>query len=208
MKMYSDFPLARSRQVVGDLVASAAVILAVIAAVAVHGAVLALAQVGAKVEGAGSSFTSTMSGAAQVLAGIPLVGTKARAPFDGASAAGRTLSEAGQSEQNFVSALAVILALVVVAIVLYFVVRYWVVRRIRFSARATKMSQVARAEGGLEVLAARALASADPRSVLAISPTVVADWRRGNRQTIVSLATLELREAGVRLQAPRQQSIH
>jgi hypothetical protein len=208
MNIYSDFPLARGRQVAGDLLSLAAVILAVVAAVAVHGAVLALAQIGAKVQGAGGSFVSAMSDAAKVLAGIPLVGAKARTPFDGASAAGRTLSEAGQSEQSFVSVLAVILALVVVAIVVYFVVRYWVVRRIRFADRARKMRAVARTEGGFDVLAIRALSTADPRSLLAISPTVAVEWRRNEPETILRLAALELREAGVRLQAPQQQSIH
>jgi hypothetical protein len=201
MKIYSDFPLARFRQVVLDAVALVAILLSIWAGIAVHAAVVALAGVGRQLEQAGAGFQKNMSDAAKTLAGIPLVGAGARAPFDSASGAGGTLADAGRSEQDLIAHLASVLGIVVAVIPLYFVVRYLLLRRIRFAVNASRAATVARTAGGLDLLAFRALAGASAIEVLKVSPAPVDGWRRGDAAAIRSLAALELREAGVRLPA-------
>jgi hypothetical protein len=201
MKIYSDFPLARGRQILLDLVALVVVIVAIWAGVIVHGAILVLADIGKHVEKAGSGFQSTMSDAAKAVSGIPLVGKGVRAPFDSASGAGKTLAEAGQNEQSAVAIAAVVLGIIVALVPIYFVVRYLVVRRIRFAAAATAATRAARASGGIELLAFRALATADPKRVLKLDPAVVGRWRSGDERITRELAGLELERSGVRLRA-------
>jgi hypothetical protein len=199
MKIYSDFSLARVGQVALDLLALIAIALSIWAGVAVRDGIVALADVGKQLEKAGSGFRKTMSDAAHTLSGIPLIGRSAGDPFRSASDAGGTLADAGQSEQVVIAHLATVLGIVVALVPMYFVVRYLLVRRWRFARAATTAASTARASGGLDLLAFRALAHCDPRDLVALGPTTVDLWRTGDRSTIEALASLELRAAGVRL---------
>ncbi|MCU1508018.1 MAG: conserved rane protein [Glaciihabitans sp.] len=201
MKIYSDFPLARLGQIAADLVAVALIALFVFLGVTVHAAILVLAEIGRQVEQAGTGFRSTMTDAANTLGGIPLIGDPARAPFDSASVAGKTLADAGASEQVIVAQIAVIVGIVVAVIPIFFVGKYWLVRRLRFARRATAAMSLSRATGGVDLLALRALASRDTKSLLEIDDDPVSAWRMGEKETMRRLASLELREAGVRIRS-------
>lgn len=198
MKIYSDFALARSRQIVIDLVALVVLVLGVIAGVAVHDAIRTLAAVGRQVQKAGGDFESTLADAAKAVAGIPLVGDGVRKPFDAASGAGRTLAEAGANEQAAIGVLATVAGILVALVPLYFVVRYLLLRRIRFARDATAAARTARTPGGIDLLALRALVNADARDVLRLDESVVERWRSGDPVIVRELAALELRQAGLR----------
>jgi hypothetical protein len=200
MKLYSDFAVARTRQVVLDLVALVAIILSILLGVFVHDAVVKLAGVGRQLEDAGAGFQQNMANAAKSLAGIPLIGKGVKAPFVSASDAGGTLADSGRAEQLLVMHLATALGIVVVLIPLYFIVRYLLVRRLLFARAATRAANLARSADGIDLLAFRALAGANGKDVLRIGPAPVDAWRRGDPATVRALAALQLREAGVRLQ--------
>jgi hypothetical protein len=199
MKLYSDFAVARTRQIVLDLVALAAIILSILLGVFVHGAIVTLAGVGRQLEDAGAGFQKNMADAAKTLAGIPLIGNEIRSPFVSASSAGATLADSGRSEQALVMHLAVVLGIVVALIPIYFIARYLVVRRVRFALTASRLASLATTSDGIDLLAFRALAGANAKDVLKLGPAPVEAWRKGDPVVARSLAALALREAGVRL---------
>jgi hypothetical protein len=60
-------------------------------------------------------------------------------------------------------------------------------------------AKLRRYEGGSELLALRALATAPLRRLASLDSDVVSGWRTGDPVTIESLAALELRRLGLRV---------
>ncbi len=198
MKLYSDYPVARTAQIVSDVVAAVAVVMSIVVGGTVYATVVAFADFGRQLEGSGNDFTSTMADAADRLGDVPLIGDGVRSPFDQASRAGTALAEAGRSQQDLVQAAAVLLAVLVTVIPILFVMRYWLVRRVRFARTAREAADLARTDAGLDLLALRALADSSAKTLLSAHPSPVESWRRGDASAIRSLADLALRDAGVR----------
>lgn len=201
MKLYSDFPARRTAQIVADVVAVGLIALAVWIGTIVHDAVAALAQFGQSLEDAGAGFEQNMADAGDTLGGIPLIGGGIRGPFDAASDAGQQLAAAGQAQQDVVFTTATVLGVVAALIPIAIVLAIWLPRRIRFALRAGEASRMGRLPDGPDVLALRALMTADARDLSAVDREPVAGWRRGDARVVRALADLELREAGVRLRA-------
>lgn len=198
MKLYSDFPLVRSRQIASDVVAAAVVVLAILLGVAVYSAIVALAQVGVNLQGAGDGFRQNMADAADTLGGVPLIGSGIRGPFDSASDAGQTLADAGTGLATGVRIAATVVGLLVAIVPVLIVVRFWLLRRLRFARTAGTAAALSRSAAGLDLLALRALAGRDPKTLFALDPAPVDAWRRGEPRVVGALAELALREAGVR----------
>ena len=198
MKMYSDFPLVRSGQIVADVVAVAAIALFIALGASVHALIVTFADLGRQLEDAGNGFRQTMTDAADTLGDVPLIGQGIRGPFDSASGAGAALEEAGRNQQSAVQTAAVVIGIVIALVPIAITVRYWLLRRIAFARRATEASGLAAMEGGLDLLALRALAARPPAALLAIDRNPTDAWRRGDPVAIRALAALSLREAGVR----------
>ena len=106
MKLYSDFGPRRTRQIIGDVLALAAVAAWVWLGITVYQLVENLAAFGVQMEEAGAGFKETMTEVGDTLGSVPLIGPGIRAPFDGASGAGGALESAGQSQQIAVNQLA------------------------------------------------------------------------------------------------------
>src|SRR4249919_370602 len=102
MKIYSDFAGRRTRQIIADVLALVAIALWVWFGFTVFGV---------QMEDAGAGFEETMKEVGETLGGIPLIGPGIRLPFDGASAAGGTLADAGQAQQEAVFQLALTLGI-------------------------------------------------------------------------------------------------
>ncbi|WBU38684.1 hypothetical protein [Homoserinibacter sp. YIM 151385] len=199
MKLYAEIPARRAAQIAADVVALLAIGLAVWLGVAVHGLVVALADLGRQLEEAGSGFRGTMTEIGDALGGVPLIGGGIRAPFDAASGAGSTLADAGRTQQEVVETAAVLLGIGIAVTPIALVLLVWLLPRLRFARRAAEATAMRALPEGTELLALRALGRASARELRAVGPAPLASWRQGDRQVQRRLAQLELTRAGLRL---------
>lgn len=198
MTLYSDFARRRTLQVIADCVAVLGIVGSVVLGVTLHGAILALQEVGTRLADAGSSFESTMSEISERLGQVPLIGTGIRAPFDEASGAGGTLQEVGLAQQQATQQLAVGVGLAVAIIPIVAILLLWLVPRIRFARRAGWALAASATPAGIDLLASRALATRRLPDILKAHPDAAGGWRRDDPDAVRALARLELRACGLR----------
>jgi hypothetical protein len=199
MKLYSDFAGRRTAQIFADVIGIGLILLTIWGAVLLHAAIVLLDQVGKSMKGAGDGFQKTMTDAGDALGGIPLIGGGIRAPFDAASGAGGLLAQAGQAQADLVDTAALVIAIGSALLPILVVLFFWLRPRVRFARRATAAYRMAQLNDGAELLALRALVSANAKQLRAVSAKPVEDWKRGETGVVRALASLELREAGVKL---------
>jgi hypothetical protein len=199
MKLYSDFAGRRTAQIFADVIGIGLILLTIWGAVLLHAAIMLLDQVGKSMKGAGDGFQKTMTDAGNALGGIPLIGGGIRAPFDAASGAGGLLAQAGQAQADLVDTAALVIAIGSALLPILVVLFFWLRPRVRFARRATAAYRMAQLSDGAELLALRALVSANAKQLRAVSAKPVEDWKRGETGVVRALASLELREAGVKL---------
>lgn len=199
MLLYSDLPARRTRQVVGDVLLVAWVVLWVWVSRRTHDATLALATPGRKIDAAGTSMAERLRDAGSTVGDIPLVGDGASRPFDGAGGAADQLAAAGRSQVAAVDSLAFWLALAVALIPILLVAAFYVPGRIRFARRAAAGRRFLDSRADLDLFALRAMAH-QPLHVLAtISDDPAGAWRERDPAVVRRLAALELRSVGLRL---------
>jgi hypothetical protein len=199
MKLYSDFGPRRTRQIVGDVLALAAIAAWVWLGITVYQLVENLAGFGVQMEEAGAGFKDTMTEVGETLGGIPVIGGGIRAPFDGASGAGGALEAAGQSQQVAVNQLATGLGIGIAVLPIIMILVLWLVPRIRFVRKAGRAKAIVKSGAGIDLLALRALATQKISALTAVDPDAMAAWRRGDETVMRALAQLELKSSGVRL---------
>jgi hypothetical protein len=199
MKPYSDFGPRRTRQIIGDVLALAAITAWIWLGVAVFQLVMNLSTFGVQMEDAGAGFKETMIEVGENLGGVPLIGGGIRIPFDGASEAGAALEAAGQSQQQAVAQLATGLGIGIAALPIITILVLWLVPRLRFARKASRAKAIAQVEAGVDLLALRALATQKISSLSKVSPDAMAAWRRGDEPVMRALAQLELKASGVRM---------
>jgi hypothetical protein len=205
MRLYADRPDRRARQLAADLGLVVWVLVWVLVARAVHRAVLVLAAPGRSLEDLGRSMADSMGSAADAADGVPLVGDDLAGPFDALGRAGGAVAGAGQDTQDAVQTLAAVLAAVLVVLPVGWLLLRWASWRLRWAREATaagRLLATGRGAGGraadLELLAARALATAPLPVLAALPPGTGAGWRAGEPDAIRALAALELRRLGLR----------
>lgn len=197
-KIYSDIPTRRTRQGLGDAWLLIWSLLWIWAALRLRDLVLNLAGPGQAVADGARDLAANIDSAGTAVAAVPLVGDSLRAPFDGMAAAAQAMAAAGQAEVDAVGKLAIFLSvsLAVVAIASFAV--FWVPIRLAFIRRATAAQRFVDANEDLDLFALRAMAR-QPLHVLArIDDDPAGAWRRQDRRVIRALATLELKEEGLR----------
>ena len=199
MKLYSDFPARRTRQILGDLFAVGLITVWILIGVFVYNLIMGLASFGIQMEDAGGQFRETMTEVSATLGDVPLIGSGIRAPFDGASDAGAALETAGIEQQQLVQTIATWLGVGVAVVPILTILTLWLVPRIRFAVRASTLAKQLRAGASLDLLALRALSSQKLSTVLAVDADPLAAWRRGDPAVVRALAQLELEASGVRL---------
>lgn len=197
MKIYSDYPVQRARQVIADACALAAIWFTIAAARALGDRINAFKALGVRMEDAGAGFRTTMTDIGQSLADVPLVGDGISAPFSAAANAGGQLQSAGAEQQAAVGELAVNVAVTVAVLPLAAILLVWLVPRLRFAWRAARTKRLLRHEGALDLLALRALLTGDPLRVLTAVDHPAQAWREHDKGAIRTLAALELRSSGV-----------
>jgi hypothetical protein len=199
MKLYSDFGPRRTRQIIGDVLALAAIAAWVWLGITVYQLVENLARFGVQMEQAGAGFKETMTEVGETLGGIPLIGSGIRAPFDGASGAGGALESAGQSQQVAVNQLATGLGIGIAVLPIVMILVLWLVPRIRFVRKAGRAKAIVKSGAGIDLLALRALANQKISALSRVDVDAMAAWRRGDETVMRALAQLELKSSGVRL---------
>ena len=199
MKIYSDYAGHRTRQIIVDVLAIAAISAWAWLGYTVYTLVMNLADFGVQMEESGAGFKSTMIDISENLSQVWLIGDGIKAPFDAASDAGSTLEQAGQAQQVAVQQLATGLGIGIAVLPILTILVFWLVPRIRFARRAGSAKALAAQPASVDLLALRALAGQKLATITAVHPDAMTAWRTGDQETIRALASLELRSAGVRL---------
>ena len=202
MQLYAQHPVLRARQLAADAGMLVWLVLWLVLARAAHGAVLALAEPGQAVEELGASVAGNMESAAGVAEDVPLVGDELSVPFDALSRAGGSVTGAGQAAQDAVGALATILTLVLIVLPVGWLLVRWLPWRLRHAQEAGAAARMLTGTPDLELLAARALATAPLPRLAALPAGTGAAWRAGDPAAVASLAGLELSRLGVRPPTP------
>jgi hypothetical protein len=202
MRLYADRPDARARQVAADLGLVAWAVLWVLVARAVHGAVLVLAEPGRAVADLGRSISETMGTAAGAAEDVPLVGDELSSPFDALGDAGGAVTGAGEGATDAVQTLATVLSVVLVVLPVGWLLLRWLRWRLGWAREATAADRLLRygADGlpDLELLAARAMATAPLPQLARLPAGTGAGWRAGDPAALRALAGIELRRLGLR----------
>ena len=199
MHPYAQHPAVRLRQVLADGGMLAWLVVWVLVARTVHAAVLVLAEPGRAVEDLGRSVAGDMHSAADAAQRVPLVGDELAKPFGALSDAGGSVSGAGQSAQDAVGTLATVLAVVLVLLPVGWLLVRWLPWRLRYAREAGAARRLLAGTPDLEILAARALATAPLPRLAALPDDTGAAWRAGDPRAVRDLAGVELDRLGLRL---------
>ncbi|AYV32781.1 hypothetical protein EES41_39105 (plasmid) [Streptomyces sp. ADI95-16] len=200
MLLYAQTPARRTRQVLADLIAVVLIAAAVRFALAVHGAIMMLAEPGRKVESSGEGLATALDDAGATASKVPLVGDLLEKPFQSAADAGTGIADAGQSLQDAVSQLATLATLALIVVPVAFVLLLWLPLRLRWIRRSATIRRLLDAPGGADLLALRALTGppGDLSTVPAPEGGLADAWRRGDRHVVAALSQITLRRAGLR----------
>lgn len=204
MQLYARHPVVRSRQLAADVGMLGWIVLWVLVARTVHRAVLVLAEPGLAVQALGESVSGNMSSAADAAGGVPVVGDELASPFEALAGAGDSVSGAGAAAQDAVGTLAFVLAVVLVVLPVGWLALRWLPARLGYAREAGAAMRLTRGTPDLELLAARALATAPLPQLAALPDGTGAAWRAGDPAAVRNLAALELRRLGLRLPDPER----
>jgi hypothetical protein len=197
MKLYADGPARRTRQMLGDSLLLAWVVLFLWLADVVHDATLALAVPGREIEKAGGGLAEQLRDAGSAVGDVPLVGDQVRSPFDGAGRAADQIGAAGAAQVQAVEHLAFWLAVTVAAVPILLAVLVYLPARWRFVREATAGQRFMDSSADLELFALRAMANQPMHRLARVSSDPVRAWRNGDRDVVRALAVLELGDAGL-----------
>lgn len=204
MKLYADLPARRTRQIIADVLVLLWVVIWVRTGFAVRDTVLGALGPARSLEAAGDSLQGSLADVAARVEGIPLLGEAISTPFDAAAAAGETMRQAGADLVAYVDRTALIAGVTTALLPVVLVVLPWLLFRIAFARRARALTLLLASEDPLDLLALRALATQPVGTLTRVSPTPAHDWRIGRPDVVAQLAALELRRAGVALDARKR----
>jgi hypothetical protein len=199
MKLYSDYAGHRTRQVIFDILAAAAITAWAWLGFTIYTLVMNLSDFGVQMEDAGAGFRENMAEVSEAPGGVCLIGDGIKAPFDAASDAGANLEAAGQAQQVAVQQLALGLGLGIAVLPILTILIFWLVPRIRFVRRAGTAKALLGSDASIDLLALRALSNQKLGAIARLDADPAGAWRRNDPAVIRSLANLELKSAGVRL---------
>jgi hypothetical protein len=202
MQLYAQHPVLRTRQLAADVGMLAWLVLWVVVARTVHAAVLVLAEPGQAVEDLGGSVAGNMTSAAEAAGDVPVVGDELAAPFEALADAGDSVAGAGVAAQDAVGTLATVLAVVLVVLPVGWLLLRWLPWRLAYAREAGAAARLLSGSPDLELLAARALATAPLSRLAALPAGAGAAWRSGDPAAVRALAALELSRLGLRLPEP------
>jgi hypothetical protein len=198
---YSSRPIRTILQILSDLIVIAWTWLWVTIGLAVYAAVTIIAEAGRKVQSGANGVAGNLDSAGDTASRVPLVGDALKKPLTAAGSAAHEIAQAGHSIDTTASWLAVVLGIAVAAPPILALVMPWLFLRIRFFLRKWTILGLAATPAGIELLAMRALANRPLRRLAAMDPDPVGAWRRSDPVTVLGLAALEARSAGISFRA-------
>jgi hypothetical protein len=200
VKLYAETAGLRARQLLGDLATLAWTAAWVAAGLTLYRLVERLAVPGARVEQAGSDFAGDVAEIQQRIGRVPVVGDQLQGPFGRLAGTGRTLAEAGATQQEVVHQLALWLGVVVAAVPVVTLLLVWLPRRVAWAREAGAASRLRMDGADLELFAIRAVANRPLRQLHRVTPDPAGALRAGEYE---ALADLELRALGLRARPRR-----
>lgn len=195
MKLYAELPLARLRQITADLIVAAGLFLSVRVGLWLQRLVERLAVPGQAMENAGQRVAGSLERAAEVVGEAPFAGPTLSSPFAAAAGAGRTLAEAGQSQQDAAIALALWLGVLVAAPGLLAVFLWYLPRRAAWVREAGAAARLRDESADLRLFAYRAVAT---RPLPLLRKAVPDPGAALAAEDFYALASLELEALGLR----------
>lgn len=197
MTWYSEIPARRTRQIAGDAWLIAWSALWIWAALRLYDLVMNLAAPGLAVSSSATDLAGRFDDAGSALGGVPLVGGALQSPFDGMGSAATAIADAGQASADAVGLLARFLAIALAVLGIASWAMVWVPIRVAFIRRATAARRFLDSTDDLDLFALRAMARQPLHLLARISDDPAGAWRRGDRDVIEALASLELRAEGL-----------
>ena len=198
MKLYADTPARRTRQVISDAWMLFWIVFWVWIGVKLDDLVMNLAVPGRKLAEAGDGFERGLLDAGDKVAQVPLIGDNIRTPFEKASEAGGALRGAGEAQVDAVDKLATFLGITIAVMPILILLVLWAPIRIRFIRQATSAQRFIDAAPDLDLFALRALARQPMTELARIHDDPAGAWRAKDVAVVHALASLELRETGLR----------
>ena len=197
MTWYSEIPARRARQIAGDVWLVAWSVLWIWVAVRLYDLVMNLAAPGLAVSSSATDLASRFDDAGAAVGQVPLIGDALQSPFDGMGGAALAIADAGQASADAVGLLARFLAVALAVLGIASWAMVWVPIRVAFIRRATAARRFLDSTEDLDLFALRAMARQPLHLLARISDDPAGAWRRGDREVISALATLELRAEGL-----------
>ncbi len=197
MTWYSEVPARRARQIAGDVWLVAWSALWIWVAVRLHDLIMNLAGPGLAISSSASDLADQFADAGTAVAQVPLIGDALRSPFDGMDTAASAIADAGQTSADAVGLLARFLAIALGVLGIASWAMVWIPIRVAFIRRATAARRFLDATDDLDLFALRAMARQPLHLLARISDDPAGAWRRGDRDVISALASLELRTEGL-----------
>jgi hypothetical protein len=143
-----------------------------------------------------------MGSAAGAAQDVPIVGDELSGPFDALGEAGGAVTGAGEGTSDAVHALATVLGVVLVLLPVGWLLLRWLRWRLGWLREATAadrlLAHAADGQPDLELLAARAMATAPLPQLARLPAGTGAGWRAGDPAALRALAGLELGRLGLR----------
>ena len=202
MKLWSELPAARSRELVADLATVAWVLFWGVIVWQLFQFLVEFAAAGRAVRDGGENLVRGGRDLGDSLAGLPLVGSQVRdVARDAFGGAGRPLSDFGSQIEQFIVVVSVVLALVLALVTLgpwltrYLPWRWERLRRLRAGHRAIRTAPDPANTTIEQTLALRAVTRLDYATLLEFTPDPFGDWAGGRHDR---LARAELASVGLR----------
>jgi hypothetical protein len=197
MFLYADLPARRLRQVLADVAGLTWCLLAVLVARAVHAVISTLAAPGRQLEESGQGLADGLTGAAERISGVPLVGDETASQVQRAADAAQGVADAGRATQEVVELVATLTAVSLALTGLLAAAVVWLLPRALWVRRAARTRALAERPDGVDMLALRALATGSVERLGALGDGVVDGWRRGDPATVERLAAVQLARLGL-----------
>jgi hypothetical protein len=201
IKIWSELPVARTREQVADIATLIWVVFWGSIVVQLFAFLIGFAGVGRAVHEGGENMIQGGKTLGDSLEGLPVVGSQVKVLTSGAFAAGgQPISDLGTGLEQFIAIVSVVLALLLALVTLgpwlirYLPWRWERLRRVRAAHRAIRRAPDS--DAGIErTLAMRAMARLDYDTLLDYTPDPLGDWTSGRHDR---LARAELASVGLR----------
>jgi hypothetical protein len=200
MKLYAESGPYRLKQVIQDVLVLLWTIIWIRIGFFMKALVERFAGPGETIEGAGRGFADTVNRFGTDIEDVPVVGETLRDPFDAIASAGRTLQEAGQTQQEVVNSFAFWLGFLLALIAIGYVMLKYVPDRVRWIREAGAAHKIRIDAVDLRVFALRALVSQPLYELRRVAPDPADAYEAGDYE---GLASLELARLGLRSKGAR-----